>query len=259
MPEPLAHAEREACRPACRRRRRARPGRDLVDPAPGDAVGGGEHPQVVVARTGRCGSTGPPAAHRPRAAAPAGPVAPSVDRSPLPAVGRSRPSIIRIVVDLPAPFGPRKPVTIPGWTENVTWSTTVVPVYALVKPSAWITSVPPATEQFEHQNFLSVTTLTGLSTTGAIVDKWESAVEAGGQAPNPAGTRPGDDSVSLRGARRTGADGAGRSTSPDLGGCQAGSRVFVRGWSCQPRHDGGAGRGECAQRRPDGTSTGRRS
>jgi hypothetical protein len=34
----------------------------------------------------------------------------------VPAVGRSRPRIIRIVVDLPAPFGPRKPVTRPGST-----------------------------------------------------------------------------------------------------------------------------------------------
>ena len=25
----------------------------------------------------------------------------------------------RIVVDLPEPFGPRKPVTTPGWTVNV--------------------------------------------------------------------------------------------------------------------------------------------
>ena len=31
---------------------------------------------------------------------------------------RSRPSISRMVVDLPAPFGPRKPVTVPGRTSN---------------------------------------------------------------------------------------------------------------------------------------------
>ena len=31
-----------------------------------------------------------------------------------PASGRSRPRIIRIVVDLPAPFGPTNPVTRPG-------------------------------------------------------------------------------------------------------------------------------------------------
>jgi hypothetical protein len=35
-----------------------------------------------------------------------------------PAVGASRPSVIRIVVDLPAPFAPRKPVTAPGATSN---------------------------------------------------------------------------------------------------------------------------------------------
>ena len=31
----------------------------------------------------------------------------------------------RIVVDLPAPLGPRNPVTTPGRTVNVTWSTAV--------------------------------------------------------------------------------------------------------------------------------------
>src|SRR5438067_5005117 len=36
-----------------------------------------------------------------------------------PLVGSSRPRIIRIVVDFPAPFGPRKPVTVPGRTVNV--------------------------------------------------------------------------------------------------------------------------------------------
>jgi hypothetical protein len=35
-----------------------------------------------------------------------------------PAVGRSSPRIIRMVVVLPAPFGPRKPVTRPGRTVN---------------------------------------------------------------------------------------------------------------------------------------------
>ncbi len=36
-----------------------------------------------------------------------------------PLVGSSRPRIIRMVVDFPAPFGPRNPVTVPGWTVNV--------------------------------------------------------------------------------------------------------------------------------------------
>jgi hypothetical protein len=43
----------------------------------------------------------------------------------LPLVGRSRPTIMRIVVDLPAPFGPRKPVTWPGRTVKLMPSTAV--------------------------------------------------------------------------------------------------------------------------------------
>jgi len=38
-------------------------------------------------------------------------------------VGRVRPTIMRIVVDLPEPFGPTKPVTRPGWTEKLRLST----------------------------------------------------------------------------------------------------------------------------------------
>ena len=39
----------------------------------------------------------------------------------VPAVGLSRPRIMRIVVDLPEPLGPRKPVTAPGrtWKERL--------------------------------------------------------------------------------------------------------------------------------------------
>ncbi len=33
---------------------------------------------------------------------------------------------MRIVVDLPAPFGPTNPVTFPGWTVNVRSSTATV-------------------------------------------------------------------------------------------------------------------------------------
>ena len=35
-----------------------------------------------------------------------------------PDVGASSPRIMRMVVDFPAPFGPRKPVTCPGRTVN---------------------------------------------------------------------------------------------------------------------------------------------
>ena len=60
----------------------------------------------------------------------------------VPCVGRSRPMIMRIVVDLPAPFGPRKPVTRPGCTVNVMPSTAVLGPYLLVRPWASIMSVP---------------------------------------------------------------------------------------------------------------------
>ena len=51
----------------------------------------------------------------------------TVCRSPCarPAVGLSSPRIMRIVVDFPAPLGPRKPVTTPGLTVKLRSSTAV--------------------------------------------------------------------------------------------------------------------------------------
>src|SRR5262249_5682213 len=46
--------------------------------------------------------------------------------------------IILMVVDLPEPFGPRKPVTCPGRTENDRPSTASVRPYRLVTPRASI-------------------------------------------------------------------------------------------------------------------------
>ena len=42
---------------------------------------------------------------------------------PLPAVGVNNPHSIRMVVDFPAPFGPRKPKISPFATFSETWST----------------------------------------------------------------------------------------------------------------------------------------
>src|SRR4029077_17906081 len=64
---------------------------------------------------------------------------PSIVTSP--AVGASRPRIIRMVVDLPAPFGPRKPVTLPGFTSKDRLSTATVAPYRLVRPFASIIAV----------------------------------------------------------------------------------------------------------------------
>src|SRR3954453_14396606 len=43
-----------------------------------------------------------------------------------------------MVVVLPAPLGPRNPVTGPGWQRNVTSETMVRPPSCLVSPLVWI-------------------------------------------------------------------------------------------------------------------------
>src|SRR6516225_6157481 len=48
-----------------------------------------------------------------------------------PVVGASRPTISRMVVDFPAPFGPRNPVTTPGLTVKSSPSTAVLSPYCL--------------------------------------------------------------------------------------------------------------------------------
>src|SRR5699024_6738167 len=55
-----------------------------------------------------------------------------------PAVGRSRPRIILIVVVFPAPLGPRKPVTAPGLASNDRSSTARTAPYCFVSPLAEI-------------------------------------------------------------------------------------------------------------------------
>src|SRR5512142_826229 len=56
----------------------------------------------------------------------------------VPEVGRSSPRIMRMVVDLPAPFGPRNPVTTPGLTWKSMPSTAAVRPYTFVSDRASI-------------------------------------------------------------------------------------------------------------------------
>src|SRR5262245_3435284 len=56
----------------------------------------------------------------------------------VPLVGAVRPSSIRSVVVLPAPLGPRKPVTRPGPTSKLNPSTAVTGPYLLVRWSTLI-------------------------------------------------------------------------------------------------------------------------
>ena len=60
-----------------------------------------------------------------------------------PEVGEVRPTIMRIEVDLPAPFGPRKPVTRPAGATKLTSSTTVAEPYLLDSESMVIMDVRP--------------------------------------------------------------------------------------------------------------------
>src|SRR4051794_5264861 len=55
-----------------------------------------------------------------------------------PRVAGVRPTMMRIVVDLPAPLGPRKPVTRPGLQAKDTSSTARKPPYVLETPSTVI-------------------------------------------------------------------------------------------------------------------------
>ena len=57
----------------------------------------------------------------------------------MPASGRTSPSSARRVVVLPAPLGPRNPVTVPASTEKDRSSTAVTPSKCLVSP--WISMV----------------------------------------------------------------------------------------------------------------------
>ena len=53
----------------------------------------------------------------------------------MPVVACVRPTMMRIVVDLPAPLGPRNPVTRPGRAVKLTSSTAVNSPYVLVTDS----------------------------------------------------------------------------------------------------------------------------
>ena len=98
----------------------------LADPASGQVVGLRQAQQVVVGAAAAVHRLARPAARRPRASGRRA----AANGLPLivtvPAVGRSRPRISRMVVVLPAPFGPRKPVIFPGSTVNDRSSTAVV-------------------------------------------------------------------------------------------------------------------------------------
>ena len=72
----------------------------------------------------------------------------------LPEVAGVSPTMTRMVVVLPAPLGPRKPVTVPGWQTKLMLSTAVNVPYFRVSPSTLIMGTacridPPIAEPFQ--------------------------------------------------------------------------------------------------------------
>ena len=113
--EPLAHAERVAARLAPGRRAPARPARSPRRPGwPPEPWEWASHSRWL--RAVRLGCSAPASSSAPtwlqRVAQARGTGWPPI--SAVPSSAASRPRITRIVVDLPAPLGPTKPVTWPG-------------------------------------------------------------------------------------------------------------------------------------------------
>jgi DNA-binding NarL/FixJ family response regulator len=133
---PLAHAEAEAAHTLARDVTEADELDDLVDPDLANAGGLADGEQVVA---GRPGWTALASSNRPSSAIGAGleeKSRPLTRTRPL--VGTSSAAIIRSVVDFPAPFGPRNPVTTPGETVKVRPSTATWSPYRLVRFSTSI-------------------------------------------------------------------------------------------------------------------------
>src|SRR4051812_39721007 len=87
----------------------------------------------------------------------------------VPAVGLTRLSTMRSVVVLPAPFGPRKPVTRPGSTTNDKLSTALTLRYCFVRPETTICpldNVPLPSKTTCQPSIWHVTAIGGAPGTG---------------------------------------------------------------------------------------------
>ena len=138
-----------------------------------------------------------------------------------PAVGGRKPVIIFMVVDLPAPLGPRKPSTVPRSTEKLTPSTAV-----------------KAPKRFTRWS-ISIIAMTGLSLgCGARRPARSSKAPASGQpGEEPGGSHTVEPMIRLSGQiiRATGRAAAQRArwTSRELAGVSpARGRTGSRGWWC---------------------------
>ena len=129
--EPLAHAQRER---AARRRGDLGEPDGVRAPRPRgtrDAVAAGHRQQVVAGGAAGVDRSASSSAPTSRSGCSRSAYARPSIRA-VPDVGGSRPRIIRMVVDLPAPFGPRNPVTCPARMSTDRPYTAVLVPYVLV-------------------------------------------------------------------------------------------------------------------------------
>ena len=113
--------------------------------------------------------------------------------------------MMRIVVDLPAPFGPRNPVTRPGRAVKLTWSTAVnspyflvtdsrvimrsVPVWLVGDGDQWQTEVAHLLDQAVQGRLVG--DLAADERAAVVVGEECHAVEPGGPPVGPGGPGPG--------------------------------------------------------------------
>ena len=146
QPEPLAHPERVPLDAPARRRVELDQAQHLVHARVGQADGparasaGGRGPErpgwkSVASSTAPTRNAGSSSSR----------VGAAEDAARCPLLGLASPSSIRSVVVLPAPFGPRKPVIVPGSSANERESTASTEPNRLVSESATTASSEAAT------------------------------------------------------------------------------------------------------------------
>ena len=145
QPQPLSHPERVAARLAPASRLQADLGDDLVDTLGRQPLRMGEPHEVVAGACGSAAGRRCRAPNRRGGADAAGCDRAARRRAHVPSSAASRPRITRIVVDLPAPLGPTKPVTLPWATANVIPSRATVDPKRLRSPETSMVGCTPGT------------------------------------------------------------------------------------------------------------------
>ena len=114
-----------------------------------------------------------------------------------------------MVVDLPAPFGPRKPVTFPGCTVKVNESTASLSPYRLLKPRASIINPPIVSPDYLPQPYEHGGVLPSSQRINPCPGTTTFEVRHSEMRPRPRSEPPGSrDQVGLAGATSCGGRGS---------------------------------------------------